>query len=230
MRSHIIRPSILSTVSLLLVVLASSGTWAAAQVPQSSTFFWEASTDGYSWTSEPVQVPVSLRSVQLRARVQIDPPATQDFSMCFGQTFFDGVIAFENGAGAGDVVDSFGREGLMHSAFGFAATRFGNVIKIDDPLDTALPGEGRGWIWPRQINPFVFGVIAIWDNPISVFSCRLVLDGSPGTRVVSARLGWSNTSVPPNHHVSAYSNAGNPVLNYVLPTPPHHRPLPRRLR
>jgi len=138
--------------------------------------------------------------------------------MCFGQTFFDGVISFENGAGVGDFVDSFDREGLMHSALGFAATRVGNVIKIDDPSDTAPPGEGPAWIWPRQRNPFVLGVIAIWDNPISVFSCRLSLDGSPGTRVVSARLGWSNTSVPPNHHVGAYSNAGNPVLNYLLPT------------
>ncbi len=202
----------------VVAVVAGVPSNASAQVPASSTFHWEVSTDGISWTSSDVAVPISQHSLQIRARVEFDPPQSQDFTTCFGQTFFDATVTGIGGAGAFDSVDSFVRPGWSWCRFASVSTRFGNMIKIDEPGDTLLPGGGTGWLRPCQLN-FSVGIEENWENPITAFSYRLNFDGTPGVRDISARLGWNNTSVPPNHFVSVWSRAaGGQSRGYILPT------------
>ncbi len=61
--------------------------------------------------------------------------------------------------------------------------RQGTILKVDDPRDTAAPGQGPFWIYPSNTPPDLGG-LRNNDNPIEVFHFRLNLDGTPGQRIV----------------------------------------------
>lgn len=66
----------------------------------------------------------------------------------------------------------------------YVATRFGNVVKIDDVRDTLPPGVGTLWIQCQQL-PEKFNPNFSTERPAPVFEFLLQLDGTHGPRTVN---------------------------------------------
>jgi hypothetical protein len=161
----------------------------------SARWWWESSSDGgASWLEGSRSVDQAAQSVLIRARLTY----TQPPDAYFGFTYFDAVVY---GAGAGDGVRSMGL-GMLGS-YPLAARRFGSTIKIDSDLDTDPPGVGPWWIRTGQASPQTFPT-PLYDNPLTVFSYSLVLDGTLGDRVID-HIYRPIVNVPNDRNVFVYN-------------------------
>ena len=167
--------------TLTCCVLSLSAGLAFAQ-PFSATLAFEASTDGgQSWQGGLVELEPGPRTVQVRIRADWTPEAGYAFARCQ----FD--IIIEN-AGTADDASDFLRPvpftGLPQSIM---AMRFGSIIKIDDSRDTLPPGMGLRGVHPTQVaenfNPDFDA-----SRPVTVFYMSVLLDGTPGARLVTAMI------------------------------------------
>lgn len=166
-----------------------------------ATFAWELSADGgATWSSGVLTVPQEQREVLARVRVDW----SNDAGFSFGTATFDGTITAEHGVGSGDSVTALGRGDLLRWR-GAAASRFGHIIKIDDPRDLDPPGMGPYWYIPsNSLNLDGSG-----PRPINILTVTLSLDGSLGTREFSQVLG-SRPHYPPGGVVEIIINAPFP--------------------
>jgi len=144
-------------------------------------------------------------------------------------TQFDVVVHSLSG-GFSDSASAFGSENPVWPYLGganFAATRFGDLLKIDRTTDTQPPGFGPNWIIPIQ-DPYEMDPTHL-ENPTFVFQYRLDLDGTPGVREASCV--FSNSVNHPGRpialwvHTAGFSTSGyataalTPATITVVPAP-----------
>lgn len=146
-----------------------------------ATFTWQGSTDGgASWEEGSVSAAPNS-SVLMRSVVAWS--AVPHTGHAFGTVRFDVAVS---DSGEGDAVG-----GMGYGPYGtgvpstVAATRFGSTIKIDDVRDTLPPGLGGRTVQPSQLTPQIEYPIDL-RNPAPVFYFRVDVDGTEGTRTVSA--------------------------------------------
>jgi hypothetical protein len=154
----------------------------------SGTWFWSASVDnGATWTRGLIEVPSSQSNVLIRGSCQF-PATVLGAQQYLGDVNFHIVVTGVNGAGPADDLpaNSYfpGRDLGIWQLPRLRMSRFGNQLKLDD-----LAGESNppfvvpGGIDVRQNHPNT-GAARNYDNPIHASFFSLVLDGSPGDRVV----------------------------------------------
>ncbi len=166
-------------------------------------FFWEGSLDqGTTWQAGQIDAPLDAPSILVRARVSWEA----DEPTYYGQTRFDAVVRLSSSISQ-DTVSQLPFQSVDGLFFNnqppITAFRFADIIKIDDPRDAALPGQGTRWLTPYQPPPDIG--IPNPSNPITVLRFRLDLDGIPGTRVVDAHFAPTN---PPNLTVGIFRRPG----------------------
>lgn len=146
---------------------------------------WQTSADdGATWLGGNRHVPSSQSSVLVRLHAAWNALPLHYFAA----TQFDGLIRTP-GRETADQVDMYNTgiaipwTGTFNTA-GFATTRFGDTLKIDDSRDTQEPGVGSRRIMVYQIPPS-FPEFPHPENPAILFTYRLALDGTPGDRLIS---------------------------------------------
>lgn len=147
---------------------------------------WQASVDGGdTWTSGQVSAAPGTR-VKVRGLVDWSADAGYSLSACS----FDAVLRGLSGSGGADqILDSRRPPPLEFVGQTLEASRFGDLIKIDDSRDTQPPGLGTLAI--RSSQPAEdFGQPHTNARPLSVFECTLALDSSLGMREFSS-LWWT---------------------------------------
>lgn len=169
---------------VLIVTLALWPVVAFAQ-PYAVQLDWQVSTDnGSTWHGGNIQVPPSQSSVLVRLHAAWNALPLHYFA----STQFDGLVRTP-GRETADQVDSY-NVGIdipwtdTFNTAGFATTRFGDTLKIDDSRDTQEPGAGPRRIMVDQFPP-IFAEFLHPENPAILFSYRLTLDGTPGDRLIS---------------------------------------------
>ncbi len=186
---------------------------------------WQASADnGVTWSSSSLSVPQSSVSVLVRAVVEWQ---RQGATEVFAGVSFDGTVEGLAGAGAADgiaVIAAPNPIELTPRASLVSVQRIGSLLKLDDPSDTAAPGTGTSWIFAAQRSLFnaPVGYLPSTANPVPVFQYALVLDGSPGSRVISAVANASVVHFYPDWLLPTTrfeSVAVEPLTLTVLPAP-----------
>lgn len=166
-------------VALITVGLSSA---IASGQTFSSVMQWQVSADaGQSWHNA-VNVPNNQSSVLIRAWLSWEPRAA---GAILAFTYFDATVRAVNG-GFADTASMFATEqpSWRYSLpEGFAAVRFGEVLKVDDARDTEAPGIGARWIAPQQLSPNIDAFR--FENPTNLFQYQLDLDGTLGLREAS---------------------------------------------
>lgn len=186
----------------LFVVVAASMTSQAQTV---ANLVWEVN-DGSGWRSGSVITTSSSLTVRL--------VASWNSTAIFEQTAFDAIIT-SPGATSDGASGFYYHPWLSFDGASFAATRFGNVLKIDRTGDAAPPGQGFSWINPYQ----EVGVAErLTDNPLEIFRYTLLLDTSvTGERVLSqihSPLRNRPGSQNPGHFVSV-ATGNSPVAIFT---------------
>lgn len=185
----------------------------ASGEPTTASFWWEVSLDnGSTWTASNIEVTTEQQYIWLRARSSF---VSDDWRTIFGRVFFD---PFVSGASQGDDIDQWSYEEMNWAIRPTVRHRLGNLIKLDQPNDVQPPGLGSGGLTPFQPIP-----ILTYDydrnNPVTVFSFRLALDGVPGTREVSCALMHLNADNAPDRYTLVWSRgASTEWTGYMLPT------------
>lgn len=171
------------TAKTCVVFAALSSSIANAQIG-TGTFTWQLSLDdGVTWQTGVVEAPQTQQRVHVRAVAAWD---NFDTGWAYASTAFD---ATWTSAGPGGLGDSAGE--MMHiepftvSFQTLRASRFGQVVKIDDSRDTQPPGMGANWVANGQYDSG-FGQPFSSANPVAVFRYSMTLDGSLGERTASA--------------------------------------------
>lgn len=152
----------------------------AARGQYLGTLTWEAD-DGTGWTAGRLETSAQSVRVRLRAAWYPAEPA-----LYFAGCQFDAVVS---GDGRDDVISDFDRTVPMKKGATqtLVATRFGDVVKIDDRRDTMPPGQGPRGIFPGQlVEQFAGWPPPTHDNPVSLFEFTLTFDGVAGERRVSS--------------------------------------------
>lgn len=154
-----------STVSLAVSSASVAQVTAALQ--------WEVN-DGSGWRAGTITTSAS--QVQARLMASWAPAAVFEWSS------FDATIS--SPTGAFDTAEGFLQHPyLRFYSDGFATTRFGDVVKIDRPGDTAAPGAGSLWVTAFQSSSVPE---RLSDNPIELFRYTLNLDTATlGLRTLS---------------------------------------------
>ncbi|MDX2147097.1 MAG: hypothetical protein SFZ23_06200 [Planctomycetota bacterium] len=178
---------------LATIALCTVSSLTLAQVG-TSTLTWQASLDGgTTWQSNLVEVERSQRTFQVRGWLDWTP----DAGAVFFTTTFDCLVS---GTTSGDDVRSiFRREPFVSFApQTLVATRFGDVIKIDDGRDTTPPTTWGGPYGVRLLQPLVNDPRTTRDKPLLMLSFEFEHDGTLGSRRVSSVYNGSGTrdSVP----------------------------------
>lgn len=161
------RNVVIATSSLLFAYSSVS----YAQV--TASLRWEVN-DGSGWQSG--MLTTSASQVQARLIASWSPAAV------FEWTSFDATVVFPTGA-ADSASNFYQHPYLRFYNDGFATTRFGDLLKIDRPGDTAAPGAGSLWVTAFQSSTVPE---RLTDNPIELFRYTLTLDTSAlGLRTLS---------------------------------------------
>jgi hypothetical protein len=205
--------------SVLAVATAASSN-AIAQIPGAMT--WQVSLDdGATWLGGDVPVSPSQSSVRVRLMASwgatvggASPP------VWFVGTTLDPFVA---NVGLADTIGQVRRRSTSGYALvgsSIVVQRFADMLKIDQFIDTALPGQGQAWLTTSQGTEFI-GVFE-YGNPIEMLSYSLTLDGSIGVRTITgAWATLSGTSGLP----SAFLSTGQTVMptfhdaRIIVPTP-----------
>lgn len=158
--------------------------------PANTVFSWQFSIDdGTTWVPNAVVIgAASPAAVRVRALLswQSAPP-TPDI---FAAIQFDPFVARMPGFGDGDwIVDPvFRLDNRLQPYPNSAVIALPNLLKVDRTTDVLPPGMGPGWIVASQsISLGEFDS----SNPLVIADYTYSLDGTPGTRTVSAAL-WQN--------------------------------------
>lgn len=160
-----------SSLSLGMISIATLTSIASAQ--PAATLWWEVN-DGNGWQTGDIATTSSTLAVRMMG--------SWTGNAIFELTAFDATIASPTGS-TDTVSDFFQHDYLRFNNEGFAAFRFGNVLKIDRPTDSALPGQGTRWISPYQSTSVPERLL---DNPIELFRYSLTLDTTQtGLRTIS---------------------------------------------
>lgn len=173
------RPELCCLSGAVVVTLVSS---ASAQLG-TATLQWQLSADqGQTWHAGLLEVPRSQTSVLVRSIAQWD----QDAGIMFSGVRMDMVWRSDASGGLSDeLVDLTYNPRLVGTLNPIGASRFGHDVKIDDLRDTLPPGLGTRGV-PVNQPPINFGVPVDLSNPISLFTYRVVLDGTEGDRTATA--------------------------------------------
>ncbi|MDX2148709.1 MAG: hypothetical protein SFZ23_14445 [Planctomycetota bacterium] len=196
----------------LLVAIALSPSVALAQVG-TATFTWQASTDGgQTWQSNLIEVDQVVRDLRVRGWFDWSPDAGVAL---FNTTFDCTISSMSNGDIATDPsrrapFTSFHQQSLV-------ATRFGNVIKVDDERDTAPPGVGTRGVTNNQLWRDA-GLPYTEDRPLSLLSFTFRLSGDLGDRTIDSSFGLApTTDYRPRLFTSRSSSASNQPLTTTVP-------------
>jgi hypothetical protein len=175
---------------------------APAQTIVPVTSLWQLSLDnGQTWQSGTVVAPQSQTSVKVRNFVTWGDGVTLH---PFGRAEFDGVVRSLEGAGLGDSVTNI--RGVFSGIFqppliNIQGRRWApDIIKIDSIGDTQAPGN------------FPFVTLGAGQGsgplgPLSIFEYDLVLDGTAGSRLITAAWRMSPQNQP-NLVVGLLGNPG----------------------
>lgn len=147
---------------------------------------WQASVDGgTTWASGQVD---AVPGTQVKVRGLVDWSADAGYSL--SACSFDAVVRGSLGAGGADqILDPRRPFPLDFVNQTLEATRFGDLIKVDDSRDTQPPGLGTLAI--RSSQPAEdLGQPHTNARPVSVLDCTLALDSSLGMREFSS-LWWT---------------------------------------
>lgn len=146
-------------------------------------FWWEGSLDGgATWARDVMEVSDPGASLLVRARAEWEPRWPERYHF-FGAVSFDVAVT---DAGDGDELTQFIKAPLLgHPVQTLVATRFGNLIKIDDVRDTLPPGEGSRHIIILQLAEEPWNKHFSRDNPLELFRFTMALDGTLGERTVT---------------------------------------------
>lgn len=147
-----------------------------------ATLWWEVDA-GSGWQSG--DITSSNRTVSVRRMASWNGPATSFLGFTMYDATVSTVAEVTDGASAFDIAQRIALPGT------YASFRFGNVLKIDDSTDSALPGLGNRWIYAAQ-DPTISDP---WQaNPIELFRFTLNMQESAyGIRTVSDVHGLINT-------------------------------------
>lgn len=158
---------------IALAALAGAAAVANAQDVGTGKFTWEVSTDGGStWAGGVVFIDPSNASVLVRARAMWDGT---NGMYAFGGAQFDALVTTT--AANGDTAGNFSRiSNGVNTAQTIVATRFGNVLKIDDARDTLGPGLGTRGVFPGQLAENFAGTNFTTANPATIFQYELFID------------------------------------------------------
>lgn len=212
---------------IALAALAGAAAVANAQDVGIGKFTWEVSLDGgATWAGGVVDIDPSNASVLVRARALWDGT---NGMYAFAGAQFDALVttASPNGDTAGNFVRI---SNGVNTAQTIVATRFGNVLKIDDARDTLGPGLGTRGVFPGQLVENFAGTNFTSANPVTIFQYELFIDHTDETdrllsetfiapsggntidrvmRIYTSPTGGQNTPV---------TTRNNAVLRYI-PTP-----------
>ena len=159
---------------IALAALAGAAAVANAQDVGTGKFTWEVSLDGgATWAGGVVDIDPSNQSVLVRARAMWDGT---NGMYAFAGAQFDALVTTANSNG--DTAGNFVRPGTVSGsgAQTIVATRFGNVLKIDDVRDTLGPGLGTRGVFPGQLVENFAGTNFSTANPITLFQYELFID------------------------------------------------------
>jgi hypothetical protein len=148
-----------------------------------ATWTWQVSADaGMTWREGRVEVFTTQPSVLVRC--WIDWEDDQLSAYAFAAAQFDAVV---DHAGAADFVRALTRPYPMDHGSNqtLVVTRYADLIKIDDSRDTLGPGVGTRGIHSGQLVEVHSEGNFTTARPLSIFEYELVLDGTPGSRVIS---------------------------------------------
>lgn len=213
-----------STIACAALFATATSRSLYAQVPV--TAIWQTSIDGGAhWQGGTITVGPSQSLVDVRVLIgwngaNLPPGATFVYD-----ARFDGVI---DNAGSGDAISDLllMRAGLLRPPmYAITAQRMGTFLKIDGATDLALPGAGPFGISPDQNDIFQ---VPDMSNPLAVFSYRLTLDGTLGTRDITSAFNiFPQSTSPwvrirasvPDQWVLATSLTQQPASIQVIPAP-----------
>lgn len=149
--------------------------FASDSIAQNTAVLWWEVNDGNGWQSG--DITTSNTALSVRRMASWSAPS----GSIFGGTLFDAIVTTVNGTA--DSVSNMRITSEFNYTQGLSAFRFGNVIKIDQTLDSEAPGVGSRWInpynEPTQADPNR-------NNPVELmrFSIDFTL-GLYGVRTVS---------------------------------------------
>lgn len=198
-RGNVMRVRAAVGAALGVSMLASA---ALGQTVLPVTSSWQISLDnGATWQGGTVQAPQSQTSVKVRNFVTWGDGVTLH---PFGSANFDGVVQSLDGAGMGDSVSNI--RGVFWGIFQAPVSNIQgrrwapDTIKIDPIGDTRAPG----------VFPFVSlgpGPGGGPFGPLSIFEYDLALDGTAGSRLITAA--WQiNSQNQPNLQVGLVGDPG----------------------
>lgn len=134
------------------------------------------------WHAGLLEVPQTQTSVMVRSVARWD----QEAGYMFSGVRMDMVWRSPASGGLSDqLVDLRYNPYLMGTLNPIGASRFGQDVKIDDLRDTLPPGQGTRGV-PVNQAPQNFGPPVDLSNPISLFTYKVVLDGTEGDRVATS--------------------------------------------
>jgi len=139
-----------------------------------ATLWWEVN-DGSGWQSG--DITTSNTSLAIRRMASWNAPS----GTIFGFTLFDATV--NTVSGTADAASNMRITSEFNYTQGLSAFRFGNVIKIDQAIDSQPPGVGSSWI-----NPFNEPTLADpnRNNPVELMRFTLNLTpGAFGMRTIS---------------------------------------------
>jgi hypothetical protein len=208
----------------MMLIMATAATECHAQSPMPVTATWEISTDsGATWSAGSVNVPITQTAV--RARYMLTwgtTPSNQEF---FNTAVFSPTISGVDGAGMSDTVTNI--RGVQLTLGPLPANIQGRRWRVDEikiGSDDSPPPNG-----PVSLNGFdALQEIYYFGNPVSILEYDLQLDGSLGSRRLSAvwRPRPSNPSNPFALSVVSftpgplvYSYTFNDATLVVIPAP-----------
>lgn len=175
---------------------------------------WQVSADaGTTWRDGVVEVAFDQQSVRVRALVGWTRSPSGAYA--FAGSMFD--VAVQGPPGNADLIalsdaPGQGRMGLGWSyAQTLVASRLGDMLKIDDSRDSLPPGWGTRGVLPGQLVEMYAGTNFTHANPAVIFEYTLLLDGSPGARLIGDEF------IPRPECIRRYFNA------YTSPDGRQHR-------
>lgn len=199
-----------------LVVALAAPTAVVAQLGTAS-MSWQGN-DGHGWSSG------TLATSEPEIRIRLLADWSSDAGYAFSQTRFDAVVL-------GSFMDSATQMSrpwpFDEAAQTLLASRFGEVLKIDDSRDTLEPGAGARGIQPLQLSEG-------WgrfdpSRPVSLFEFVLTFDGNPGSRTIDALYlpasGGNSTDRQIRIYTSYAGDLNNPLTTTIplridyLPSP-----------
>lgn len=195
----------LTTVMILGIALFARCSYAQTiRLEGTARIWWEASMDnGTTWTQGLAVVPENTTSVLVRSQCQFDFPFLQNY---YSGASLDATVQGMTGSGLTDSASAILRN--TRGIQPLQATRFGQVLKIDDFDDPHPPGQGPLWVTVVQYA----AISPVPTNPYWMLQYQLNLDGTSGDRLIDAVFRQPPT-IPQGRYL-AIGTYGSDVIYY----------------